>query len=190
MNKIKKTIYVIKTFWLIVGITFALFAFLESLLSFMYFMNSRLNPESSSIVDSRINADVYKNTTEISSYFKEFNESNIEQWHPYTYWRRQPFHGQLINIDNFGRRFTTNYPYPLSKSKKIIKIFVFGGSTVWGTGVSDSSTIPSLLNIELYKKGINSQVTNFGESGYVSTQELIMLMQELKSGNMPDFVIF
>jgi hypothetical protein len=33
-------------------------------------------------------------------------------------------------------------------------------------------------------------IVNFGESGYVSTQELIQLILELKKGNIPDIVIF
>jgi hypothetical protein len=33
-------------------------------------------------------------------------------------------------------------------------------------------------------------VTNFGEAGYVSTQEVVTLMLELRRGNVPDVVVF
>jgi lysophospholipase L1-like esterase len=63
------------------------------------------------------------------------------------------------------------------------KVWMFGGSAVWGTGVDWSETVPSYLA----KYGYD--VTNYGETGYVSTQQLILLIQELKT-NIPDIVIF
>ncbi|MCK6372247.1 MAG: hypothetical protein L6Q83_13170, partial [Gammaproteobacteria bacterium] len=49
---------------------------------------------------------------------------------------------------------------------------------------------PSLLVSELRQNGIEAQITNFGESGYVSTQEVIALLLQLREGNVPDAVIF
>ena len=37
---------------------------------------------------------------------------------------------------------------------------------------------------------VSSAVTNFGETGYVSTQNLIALMLELRAGRRPDVVVF
>jgi lysophospholipase L1-like esterase len=50
-------------------------------------------------------------------------------------------------------------------------------------------TIPALLAKELADKGISVEITNFGESGYVSTQEVISLLVELRK-HTPDLVIF
>jgi len=61
---------------------------------------------------------------------------------------------------------------------------------MWGTGVRDEYTLPSLLSKELTKKGFRVEITNFGESGYVSTQELIELQLQLRNGNIPDLMIF
>jgi lysophospholipase L1-like esterase len=63
------------------------------------------------------------------------------------------------------------------------KVWMFGGSAVWGTGVEWTETMPSYLA----KYGYD--VTNYGETGYVSTQQLILLIQELKT-DTPDIVIF
>ena len=61
---------------------------------------------------------------------------------------------------------------------------------MWGVGARDDFTIASCLARELEGKGVRCQVTNFGESGYVSTQEVIALVQQLRDGNVPDLVIF
>ena len=51
-------------------------------------------------------------------------------------------------------------------------------------------TIPAILARELANKGITAEVTNFGESGYVNTQEFIGLALELQKEKIPDLVIF
>ena len=67
---------------------------------------------------------------------------------------------------------------------------MFGGSTMWGVGARDEGTIPSLLARDLTDRGINGRVKNFGEIGYVSSQQVIALMRELENGVRPEIVIF
>jgi hypothetical protein len=68
---------------------------------------------------------------------------------------------------------------------------MFGGSTMWGSGVSDDGTIPSHLAKDLLTRGWkNFEITNFGQPGYVSTQSLLALFLELRNGNRPDLVVF
>ena len=50
---------------------------------------------------------------------------------------------------------------------------MFGGSTMWGTGARDACTIPSLLARALQGRGMSLEIINFGETGYVRTQEVI-----------------
>jgi lysophospholipase L1-like esterase len=71
-----------------------------------------------------------------------------------------------------------------------IKVFMFGGSTMWGLGAGDDSTIPSIFAEEVKNKGVNCEVVNFGQYSYVSTQEVIELTLQLQKGNIPDAVIF
>ena len=78
----------------------------------------------------------------------------------------------------------------LLRKNHVKKIFMFGGSTMWGSGVRDEFTIPSLVGSELAKQTIHAEVTNFGESGYVSTQEMTELFLQLREGNIPDLVVF
>ena len=109
------------------------------------------------------------------------------QWRPYTYWASKQFKGNYINITSKGIRQTLNYT---SQDKNPIKIYMFGGSTMWGWGARDDYTIPSCVARCLYEKyGLIAEVVNFAELGYVSTQEVICLFRELQSENIPNFVI-
>lgn len=68
---------------------------------------------------------------------------------------------------------------------------MFGGSTLYGTGVPDWATIPSYLSRDLNSvKGTCMVVRNFGVEGYVTNQEVILLMEQLKAGGRPGMVIF
>jgi len=61
---------------------------------------------------------------------------------------------------------------------------------MWGSGVRDEFTLPSLVGSGLTKQAIHAEVTNFGESGYVSTQEMTALFLQLREGNIPALVVF
>jgi lysophospholipase L1-like esterase len=69
-------------------------------------------------------------------------------------------------------------------------VFFFGGSAMWGTGARDEMTIPSQVAALLAERGMRDvAITNFGETGYVFTQELIRLELELRRGVRPDVVV-
>lgn len=139
-------------------------------------------------VDSRLTNEVYQNQSWAEQYFKESREIGCE-YYPYVGYRRKPnFHGEYVNLDENSIRKTWNPSLP--NDEKAVKIFVFGGSTTWGTGAKDEYTIPSYLSKKIYEEDYTVQVTNFGESGYTNTQELIRLQLELRKGNIPDIVIF
>jgi hypothetical protein len=74
---------------------------------------------------------------------------------------------------------------------KSFKVFAFGESTMWGTGSPDWGTIPANLQkgFEKLRQGPVC-VMNFGESAYTSTQDVITLLLQLQSGNIPDVVLF
>jgi hypothetical protein len=131
-------------------------------------------------------AEVYPNADWLDDYRQEFRTTRVE-WHSYVYWRRQPCQGRWINVDQQGIRRTWNAP---DDGKPRPRIFLFGGSTMWGSGGRDDYTIPSCLARRLAELGVEAEVTNFGETGYVSKQELIALLGELAQGNVPGLVVF
>ena len=113
-------------------------------------------------------------------HFDEFArlESRYED---FSVWRREKYSGQTINIDENGLRSTDKVS--IDKPKAVV--WLFGGSTMWGTGVGDSDTIPSIL-----ARQFGYEASNYGESGYTNRQSLNTLMDEISKKPAPDFVVF
>lgn len=70
------------------------------------------------------------------------------------------------------------------------RVFVFGGSTTFGSGVADTETLPAQLGEVLRGAGKDVQVFNFGAPSYYSTQERIALERMLTNGVRPDVAVF
>lgn len=98
-------------------------------------------------------------------------------------WRRLPFRGQTITIDENGLRQTAN---AIDRDRAQTTIAFFGGSTMWGTGVDDEQTIPSLLAAS--HPGFYAM--NFGETAYIARQSLNLALQQYTEGLSPDIVVF
>ena len=135
---------------------------------------------------ARAHTPYYASQAWAKQYWKEFTLSHHVLYRDYVLWRRGPFTGKFVNINSDGIRVTPG----ADCSANSYKVFTFGGSTMWGTGSPDWSSIPGYLqaNFNALKRGPVC-VVNFSESAYVSTQGVIQLMLELQSGNIPDLVI-
>src|SRR5262245_19777371 len=119
-------------------------------------------------------------------YWHEFKLTRKVRYFPYVGWRRAPFTGETIHIDKNGLRLTPGAACGAGS----YKVFTFGASTMWGTGSPDWLTIPAQLQAGLATfKHQPVCVMNFGEFGFVSTQGVVELLNQLQSGNVPDLVI-
>jgi hypothetical protein len=113
-------------------------------------------------------------------------------YEPYTQFRERPFTGRYVNVSAEGFRMSKNQaPWPPSPDH--YNVFVFGGSAVFGLGVSDEQTTVSCLQDELASltdghKDI--RVYNFGRGNYYSTQERILFSRLLIEGFVPDMALF
>jgi len=120
-------------------------------------------------------------------FWHEFRLARILRYYPYVGWRRAPFKGKTINVNQDGIRLTPGADCGANS----FKVFAFGGSTMWGTGSPNWGTIPANLQAGLQKLRHGPVcVVNFAETAYVSTQGLLLLIMQLQSGNVPDLVIF
>jgi hypothetical protein len=136
---------------------------------------------------SREKVSYYTSQDWAAQYWDEHRQSIRERYHPYVLWRRVPFKGKTINIDPQGVRLTPG----ADCSANSYRVFAFGGATMWGTGSPDWGTIPAYLQAGLEaRRGKPVCVVNFGETGFVATQEVIQLLLQLESGNVPHLVIF
>lgn len=111
------------------------------------------------------------------------------QYQPWVQFGNPEFHGNFLNTDSSGFRKTRE---PQVSNEKRIKIYVFGGSTTFGYGVSDEHTIPSYLQAALERTYPSKSflVRNFGQGFYYSSQEMLVLIRLLKEGDIPDFAVF
>jgi lysophospholipase L1-like esterase len=143
--------------------------------------------KSGAAVDSRASSPYYASQKWAAQYWREFGASRSQAYHPFVLWRRRGFAGETINISASGVRSTPN----ARCVPGALKVLVFGGSTVWGTGVPDWGTLPAYLQAELQRRHDGPVcVVNYGESAYVSTQSLVQLLLLLQSGSAPDLVVF
>jgi hypothetical protein len=151
------------------------------------FARLRLASQETDIIPrSRLQA-VYKNQEWVNTLADEWKPSNQFDYQAYVGWERRPFEGQTIRVDRDGFRRT----FHSQCDPDTYTIWMFGGSTVWGAGVPDWLTIPSLLGQQFEQAGRNVCIRNYGEKAWVNTQELIKLILELKRDERkPDLVIF
>lgn len=106
---------------------------------------------------------------------------------PFTVWKRPPYASETVNVDSDGLRVVPG----TDCGETSLKIWFFGGSTMWGTSSPDWGTIPAQFHT-LAAEALNVPlcVRNYGESAWVSTQSVIALMQQLQRGDVPDCVVF
>ncbi len=186
MRKLIATGRLLRDGWLMLGLAIILFCLLEAGARLVLLAQGW----AADSTDLRPRADTYADTSWLGAYSSEFDRSYPLRWRPYVYWRRKPYQGEYINVDSSGLRVTPAPKPPAPSSGRALRVFMFGGSTMWGTGVRDAFTIPALVASELQRDGVNAEVTNFGETGYVSTQSLIALLLQLRAGSRPDVVVF
>lgn len=118
-----------------------------------------------------------------------FNEESRvwENYEPFVGWKTRELHTEHINVSSDGIRRTVGSPGETISG--VPTIYFFGGSTMWGEGHADDTTIPSLVAKQMNKTSPQANIVNYGEIGYGSTQEVLRLALLLKSGLHPDHVI-
>ena len=114
----------------------------------------------------------YAEITWANQYFSDHKNIGAS-YSDFVVWELNPLSSETINIDDSGRRHTVS-----SEGISSGSVWVFGGSTVFGTGVNDANTIPSLL---VGKTGL--QAVNFGGDNYIARQNVIRLLREYETND-------
>jgi lysophospholipase L1-like esterase len=139
---------------------------------------------------------VYSQYAWAAEFWKEESQRSKSRrsYVPFQVWGNMPWHGRYVNNDESEAgilRRTIDASSSECAKQEQTQIWVFGGSVVYGLGVPDWATLPSYLSHDLNSASRKCVVvTNFGVEGYVSNQELILLMEGLKASRPPDIVIF
>jgi lysophospholipase L1-like esterase len=109
----------------------------------------------------------------------------------YVHFGPRPLVGNYYGATEQGYRMVRDGgPWP--PSPKNYNVFFFGGSTSFGVGpywATAASYLQEAMN-RGSPSGRPARVYNFGRSGYMSTQELILFQSLLRAGHRPDAVVF
>lgn len=113
-----------------------------------------------------------------------------QAYEPFTQFTERPQSGKYVNVDSRGFRPVGNQaPWPPRRGE--FTVFIFGGSTTFGYGVTDNLTIPARLQEQLVSDyGVSANVYNFGRGSYFSVQERLLFEKLLLSGFVPDMAVF
>ena len=108
----------------------------------------------------------------------------------YLMFREAPMRGKYINVSEAGFRLSQNQgPWPPKAEN--FNVFVFGGSTMFGSALPDEQTVPSRLQAVLTADSPRRVcVYNFGTSFFYSTQERLLLERLLSQGFTPNVALF
>jgi hypothetical protein len=175
----------LRDFWLMLGAAIVLLVLAECVLDLAF----ALTRPHGSAVQTHVQADAYGDATWPDDYYREHRRLTT-QWWPFVYWRTRPFRGRFITVGDDGLRVTPPPERPRGPEAAPLRVFLFGGSTMWGMGARDEGTIAAAVWRELAAAGVDAEVMNMGMLGYVSRQEGIALMLELARGNVPDVAVF
>jgi hypothetical protein len=122
----------------------------------------------------------YRDLPWAKQHFKEF--AGLETYYVgYMAWRREPFSGSTIEIDADRHIRVTPRIEGLSQSST----FFFGGSTMWGTGATNETTIPAF-----YQAVARETAMNFAESGWTAHQNLNQFIKLVTEGQRPASAVF
>jgi hypothetical protein len=109
----------------------------------------------------------------------------------FTQFAMRSIQGSYVSVSEDGFRLN-GHPAPWPPESAAFNIFVFGGSTTFGTGLPDRETIPASLEAQVNQLPCSSRVRvyNFGRPHYVSMQERALFEQLMMSGTVPQVAIF
>jgi lysophospholipase L1-like esterase len=177
--------------WVILGISLLLLVLVDQLLRVVIpapAATVAFAPDGPAAPDRERAQAVQADAGWIHDYWNEHAAARDSNWVSYVYWRRQAFAGKHINVDAHGFRAT-----PDSAPEERRTLWLFGGSTVWGTGNRDAGTLAAQLENVYAERApdLGVRVRNFGESGYVSQQSGLSFQLALRCAEpAPDLAIF
>ncbi len=113
------------------------------------------------------------------------------QVHPWTGLISREFDGRYLNINADGVR-QSRQPDAAYAEQPPLRVWLFGGSTLFGWGLGDDWTIPSQVQTALQAElpDYQVQVTNYGAPIYNSSQELALFTANLRLQPPPHAVVF
>ncbi len=130
--------------------------------------------------EQRVATPAYTDKAGARKFFRDFYRVRAA-FSSYDDMRREPLASETINIGDDGLRVTPGRP---ANPMRVLSFF--GGSTMWGTGVDDAHTIPALVQ----RRFPDAEVVNYGQSAFVSAQNVAALLKRISLGAPVGTVVF
>ncbi|MFO0886568.1 MAG: SGNH/GDSL hydrolase family protein [Pirellulales bacterium] len=119
-------------------------------------------------------------------------------YQPWVQFCERPHQGKWVSVvtDNIGFPMRRTLNPKTNKRNPPLRVYCLGGSTTFGYKVADEDTWPTYLSAALNQKALTQgldqdvEVSNYGRGFYNSSQELVLLIDLLKSGHQPALIIF
>lgn len=132
--------------------------------------------------DSRIDLPNYPDKEQARQIFWG-GKLTVEDYAPFVGWTRLPQQTRYVNIGADGYRV---HGLGRDAGPDAPSVGIFGGSTVWGTGVDDDSTLPALFD----QLSEGHRVFSYAQGGHNARQNLALLVNLIAEKRMPETVIF
>jgi|GEM_PF-1899101 len=139
-----------------------------------------------SVYDAKRDAMDWYMTDPRNSWSSTLDFSLTSYYHPFLGWRYRPVSSRYVNVEADLSRRTTDNP----TGERVPSVYFFGGSSMWGIYAKDSETIASYFVRRVNRKSPRISAINYGHLSYNNNQELMFLLELLKDGKRPEYVIF
>jgi hypothetical protein len=110
-----------------------------------------------------------------------------KRYDPYLGWTTRHFNGRYVHTAGETRR---SYKPADSQARGAIRVYFFGGSSMFGYFQRDEHTIPSEFARLAEADGIPVRVLNYGQVAYVNWQEVLLFEELVSRGRVPDLAVF
>ncbi len=162
-----------------------------------FFIRRTISSNSTRVYSARFEAASYGHTTpedtqRIGADFDQMGERESYQFNPWTTFMESPFDGEKVHVDPTEPFPTRRTVPPVENGMEELRLWLFGGSTVFGWGVGDENTLASHMQIALQELVPNRKVVvvNHGHSYYFSSMEVALYVALLRENDPPDVVVF
>lgn len=118
--------------------------------------------------------------------------ANRSMGQPWIAWSELPFHSANVNVDYAEPVPTRRTVAPRRPGKPRRTVWLFGGSTAFGFGVTDDQTVAAQLQRALNAAypNLDVAVVNHAHLGHFSSQEVALMQWLLRAGQHADAVVF
>lgn len=124
--------------------------------------------------------------------FDRMGEHQSFEFNPWTSFMVGSFKGERLNVEAAPVLNHRRTPQPADNGKPELLVWAFGGSTLFGWGLSDDATVPARLQSALqnHLPERRVRVINYGQPYWFSSVELAILPALLRRQPKPDIALF